>query len=99
MRHRAWCFALLIGAISPPLAAQNLRDVPLGGRTATMGGAGVAAGHDHAMPFLNPAGIAGTPTDVLSISATVYGYAAAPVPDYYVPNRFDPSYGTDLRIS
>lgn len=54
--------------------AQNLRDVPSGGRTGLMGGAGVAAGADAAMPYLNPAGVVGTPHDLLSLSATVYAY-------------------------
>ncbi|GAC1351269.1 MAG: hypothetical protein NVSMB1_02660 [Polyangiales bacterium] len=70
-------------------AAQNMRDVPLGGRTATMGGAGVAAGIDAAMPYLNPAGIAGTPNDVLSLSADVYSYAQADVDHYFVPTNLN----------
>ena len=55
-------------------AAQDYRSVPIGGRTATMGGAGIAAGNDSAMPYLNPAGLAGVPAGVLALSATVYGY-------------------------
>ncbi len=72
---------------------QNLRDVPLGGRTATMGGVGVAAGKDNAMPYLNPAGVAGSHEDVLSISATAYGYSAATVRKAYEPRGTDPAYG------
>ena len=64
-----------------PLAwGENLRDVPLGGRTAAMGGAGVAAGADSATPFLNPAGVAGTPHDIISVSASVYSGLGAVVP-------------------
>ncbi|MEJ7730611.1 MAG: hypothetical protein WKG00_15495 [Polyangiaceae bacterium] len=73
--------------------AENLRDVPLGSRTAAMGGAGVASGSDAAMPFLNPAGVAGTPNDVLSVSANVYSGLGATVDGYYAPGGLDPRYG------
>jgi hypothetical protein len=73
--------------------AENLRDVPLGGRTAAMGGAGVASGSDAAMPFLNPAGVAGTPHDVLSVSANVYSGLGATVDGYYAPGGLDERYG------
>jgi hypothetical protein len=73
--------------------AENLRAVPLGGRTATMGGAGVAAGVDAAMAFLNPAGVAGTPHDVASLSADVYSYASASVPRYFRPGGISARYG------
>lgn len=63
----------LLASLGGVAQAQTLRSVPLGGRTATMGGAGVAFGNDSAMPFLNPAGLAGLPTDVLGLSGTVYG--------------------------
>jgi hypothetical protein len=67
--------AMALLATSHRAAAQNYREVPIGGRTATMGGAGTAAGNDSAMPYLNPAGMAGIPGDIFAISATVYGYA------------------------
>lgn len=75
-----------------------MRDVPLGGRTAAMGGAGVASGSDAAMPFLNPGGVAGTPSDVLSVSANVYSGLGATVDGYYAPGGLDPRYG-DATIS
>ena len=90
---------LLVGsAVSRTVAAQNLRNVPLGGRTATMGGAGVAAGSDSAVPYLNPGGIAGLSSDILSISATVYGYSQAMVNNYYQPNGLGSAFGNDVRV-
>lgn len=59
--------------------------VPLGGRTATMGGAAIASGNDSAMPFINPAGLAGLPKDVFALSANVYGLARRSVNDFIVP--------------
>jgi hypothetical protein len=85
-------FAWTFGTASPA-HAQNLRDVPLGGRTAAMGSTGVAAGVDAAMPFLNPAGVAGTPHDILSLSANVYSGLGARVDHYYAPNGLDSRYG------
>jgi hypothetical protein len=79
--------------VAAPAAAQNFRSVPLGGRTATMGGAGVAAGVDAAMPYLNPAGVAGTPYDVFSVSADVYSYSQSSAPHYFVPTTLDARFG------
>jgi hypothetical protein len=79
--------------VSPSALGQNLRDVPLGGRTATMGGAGVAAGSDAAMPYLNPAGIAGTPHDLFSLSASAYAYSRASVKRFFRAGGFDPALG------
>ena len=93
-----WAFlvaAVVSSTLSITIAvhAENLREVPLGGRTATMGGAGVGAGVDAAMAFLNPAGMAGTPHDVASLSADVYSYASASVPRYFRPNGVSPKFG------
>ncbi len=89
---------MVVLVCTAPVQAQNLRDVPLGGRTATMGGAGVAAGSDSAMPYLNPAGIVGIPTDILSISASIYSLSRAKVDKFYRPNGLDPSFGNDVRV-
>jgi long-subunit fatty acid transport protein len=86
-RRAAWAVVLLFCAAEA--RAQNLREVPQGGRTATMGGVGVAAGTDAAMPLLNPAGVAGTPTDMLSVSADVYSYTSIKIPRYFRPNGVD----------
>lgn len=79
MKDRYLLAVAALGAVtstlSPAIAhAQNHRELPIGGRTATMGGAGTAAGNDSAMPYLNPAGLAGVPEDIFAVSAAVYAY-------------------------
>ena len=59
--------ALSVFASASGAWAQNYREMPIGGRTATMGGAGTAAGNDSAMPYLNPAGLAGVPGDIFAV--------------------------------
>jgi len=74
--------------------------LPLGGRTAGMGGAGIAFGSDSAMPYLNPAGITRVPGNVLSLSLSVYNQAKYTVMDYYVPGSVDtttPEFGPDYN--
>jgi hypothetical protein len=73
--------------------AQNYREVPIGGRTATMGGAGTAAGNDSAMPLLNPAGMAGVPGGVFAVSASVYAFTQRSIPAYFAPTGFPPALG------
>jgi hypothetical protein len=73
--------------------AQNYRQVPIGGRTATMGGAGTAAGNDSAMPLLNPAGMAAVPGGVFAVSASVYSYTQRAIPLYFAPTGFPPGLG------
>ena len=51
--------------------ADGYENVPAGSRTAAMGGAGIAAGWDSAMPLLNPAGLALIPNSVASLSASL----------------------------
>ncbi len=87
--------SILFGSVMAPrpALAQNARDVPLGGRTATMGGAGIAAGNDSAMPYLNPAGIAGVPGDVLAISASIHAYSTREVTSPFAPRGFASLFG------
>ncbi len=66
---------------------------PIGGRTATMGGAGVAAGNDSALPYLNPAGLAGVPGDVFAVSASVYGYRHLVIEDLLAPAGLNSAFG------
>ena len=62
-----------------------------------MGGAGVAAGADSATPFLNPAGVAGTPHDIISVSASVYSGLGAAIDGFYAPGGLETRFG-DARI-
>lgn len=76
--------SLLLAAVSSPAAAQsNYHPHPLGIRTAGMGGAAAAFGTDSAMPFLNPAGIAGNKGYWLALSANVAAYNSFSVENYY----------------
>lgn len=75
-------------------AQSNYRDVPLGGRTATMGGVGTASGNDSAMPYLNPAGVSAVPGDVFALSAQVYAWSQRKVDTFFAPA----GYG-DLSVS
>ncbi|MCW5792044.1 MAG: hypothetical protein KIT72_16630 [Polyangiaceae bacterium] len=58
-----------------------------------MGGAGTAAGNDSAMPYLNPAGLAGVPGDVFAVSATVYSVTLRSFDDFFYPNGAHPFLG------
>jgi hypothetical protein len=91
---RSGFYALsLVFSLSRVAGAQNYRELPIGGRTATMGGAATAAGNDSAMPYLNPAGLAGVPGDIFAVSATVYGYTNRSIKDYFYPNGTHPLFG------
>ncbi len=75
-------------------SAQNPREVLLGGRTATMGGTGTATGNDSAMPYLNPAGLAGLPGDVLAVSASLYAHTSRSYDaGFFNPKGFAPAFG------
>lgn len=91
--------ALSVAFVSREAIAQNPRSVLIGGRTATMGGAGTAAGNDSAMPYLNPAGLAGVPGDVFAVSASVYSWTSWKVGTALAPQGFPadlgPSVGED----
>lgn len=91
-------FAGLFFCLSPNDArAQNYRSVPIGGRTATMGGAGTAAGNDSAMPFLNPAGLASLPGDVFAVSASIYGFQRLNLDRALAPKGFPKELGKVSR--
>src|SRR5690606_12483041 len=81
------------GLMALPTNASAQQHVPLGGRTATMGGAGVAAGNDSALPYLNPAGLAGVPNDIFGISASLFAYQRRSLDAVFYPNGFPYSFG------
>jgi hypothetical protein len=91
-----WFRWVIFGAavLTPSLGrAQNYRELPIGGRTATMGGAGTAAGNDSAMPYLNPAGLAGVPGDIFAVSATAYSYTQRSYQNFFFPSGPPPALG------
>ncbi len=84
--------ATVVSTLSLAPAARADRS-PIGGRTATMGGAGVAAGNDSALPYLNPAGLAGVPGDIFAVSASIYGYRHLTIEGLLAPAGLASAYG------
>src|SRR5690349_13363867 len=84
-RNSAWAGGMALLLVAARADAQNFRESPIGGRTATMGGAATAAGNDSAMPYLNPAGLAGVPGDIFAVSATVYSYTHRSFKNFFLP--------------
>lgn len=92
---RAFILCTLLTALSTsPASAQSL---PLGGRTASMGGAAIAEGRDSAMPFLNPAGLAQIPHHTVSVSASLYTQSGYRISNFWVPAGTDPEFG-DVEV-
>ena len=89
--------AMLVFSFSGVARSQTMRNVPLGGRTATMGGAGTAAGNDSAMPYVNPAGLSGIPGDIFAVSANLYGYTRRSVSNLSFPNGHLQQLGPSVR--
>jgi|GEM_PF-2575712 len=79
--------------------ADGYENVPAGSRTAAMGGAGIAAGWDSAMPLLNPAGLALIPNSVASLSASLYQTSLVSIEKYVADGSTIPSRWGDLRVS
>ncbi len=77
-----WLGAALGGCLigsAGPAAAQA---IPFGGRTAAMGGTGIARGDDSAMPVLNPSGLALVSSSTLSLSASLYAFHHVSIPHF-----------------
>lgn len=75
-------------------ASGNHHSAPMGGRSALMGGTGVALGVDGAGPFLNPATIARIETGKLAFSARFYRLTRTTVRDFHTPGSIDEQFGT-----
>ncbi len=72
------------------LTIASAQTLPLGGRTASMGGAGAAAGRDGAMPYVNPAGYALVPSTTVSLSASLYRWERVEVDPFFFHGTLDP---------
>jgi hypothetical protein len=84
---------LAIVLTSAPVAAQgNFRATPTGGRSALMGGTGVALGTDGASVFLNPATLMQTDWQ-LSASVNLVSGEYQIVHRYVAPGPVDPNFG------
>jgi hypothetical protein len=77
--------------ISAPgvLANGNHQSAPLGGRSALMGGTGVALGVDGAAPFLNPATIARIDDGSLAFSSRFFRFSERTILGFHQPGPVD----------
>ena len=75
------CLLLLLAPMGSA-HADTLQGPPFGGRSAAMGGVGIARGDDSAMPILNPAGVAIIPRSSIAVSASVYNASIITVPHF-----------------
>jgi len=71
------------------LAGGNHHSAPMGGRSALMGGTGVALGVDGAAPFLNPATIIRIEGGRLAFASRFYRFSRVSVSDFYAPGPSD----------
>lgn len=87
--------ALALSALLPARASAqgNPRLTPLGGRSALMGGTGVALGRDGAAPFLNPATVVRIDDASVAFSANIFSVSAYAFHDWYRPAGADPRFG------
>lgn len=87
--HRvAGLAALAVGLCARPLHAQgNYRGSPQGGRSALMGGTGVALGRDGSIPFLNPAGLTRVEGGTVSFSTNFFSFAHTKYDRFFQPAR------------
>lgn len=90
--RRLLLLAALAAASAPHVARAQAENIPLGGRSAVMG-AGIAEGHDIAMPLLNPAGVAAVSSMIFGLSGSLYGWAILDVEGFNLPSSIDPQWG------
>ena len=75
--------SLLHGGVARAQATYG--SAPIGGRSALMGGTGIALGHDGAAPLLNPATIVHIDDSGLAFSVNFYSYQTAHLTDFHQP--------------
>ena len=80
-------------AWSSGAAAQaSYESAPIGGRSALMGGTGVALGRDGGGPFLNPATITHVNDSGVAFSVNFYQLQVTHLTDFHQPGPVDPRY-------
>lgn len=89
-RRRLAAVAVLSAACLHAAGAEA-QVLPLGGKTAQMGGAATASGRDSAMPYLNPAGLAGLEKDLFALSANIYGLSRFRISPLFVKEYQTPA--------
>lgn len=92
MKHAFAIFAALaFASLAAPARAQgNYRASPTGGRSALMGGTGIALARDGAAPFLNPAAIGNIDESGLAFSVNFYSFSRTTLSGFHQPNGTDP---------
>lgn len=76
----------------------NYRSAPLGGRSALMGGTGIARARDGAAPFLNPATIAHVDDSGFAFSANFLQFRSTSAPQFHRPGAVDQAAFGDLEL-
>lgn len=86
--------SIALAVASAPAAAQgNYHSSPVGGRSALMGGTGVALARDGAAPFLNPATITHIDDSGVAFSVNFYTMQWTTLSGFHQPGSVDPRYG------
>jgi hypothetical protein len=78
--------AALVCARAAP-AQTTYGSAPIGGRSALMGGTGIALGRDGAAPFLNPATVAHIDASGVAFSVNFYSFQATHLTDFHQPGH------------
>lgn len=94
---RLTLLSVLLTCAGTAAAQANYHIAPLGGRSALMGGTGVAIGADGAAPFLNPATIVRIGDRRIAFSARFFRLAHRTLQDFHQPGDVNPAYGP-LRL-
>lgn len=90
--RRAWGWVLAAALLAPTREARaqaNPRSAPIGGRSALMGGTGVALARDGSAPFLNPATILNISDSGLAFSVNFYTFQATDLGSFHQPGAVD----------
>src|SRR5271165_1742763 len=85
-------------ATAPARAQANYRSAPIGGRSALMGGTGVALGRDGAAPFLNPATIIHIDDSGVAFSVNFYTVQWSTLFGFHQPGAVDRTKYGDLSL-
>lgn len=96
--------ALLLQTATPARAQGNMRSTPTGGRSALMGGTGVALSRDASAPFLNPATIAEVSRSRVAFSFNFYRFSQVNLQSWFRPGpvnagRFGSQGAYDASVS
>lgn len=90
----AGCVIATLACAGPALAQATFQSQPIGGRSALMGGTGIALGRDGGGPFLNPATITHVDDSGVAFSVNFYSFQYSNLTDFHQPgNASSSKYG------